>query len=59
MDYRHSFLNSNAIITCTGSVELVSHAMLQSSCNVDISWYPFDQQECTMRFASWTYDATK
>ncbi|XP_064088060.1 neuronal acetylcholine receptor subunit alpha-7-like [Macrobrachium nipponense] len=52
-------MRTNAMIRHTGEVELVSHVMFQSTCDVDISWYPFDRQECKMHFASWTYDVTK
>ena len=30
-----------------------------SSCSIDIKWFPFDDQYCTMKFGSWTYDGTK
>ena len=31
----------------------------QSSCTIQIRWFPFDDQECPLKFGSWTYDATK
>ncbi|XP_042894185.1 acetylcholine receptor subunit alpha-type unc-38-like [Penaeus japonicus] len=58
-NYQNGIINTNAIISYTGEVELVSHVMFQSTCNVDIEWYPFDQQDCKLHFASWTYDMTK
>ncbi|XP_037803553.1 acetylcholine receptor subunit alpha-1-A-like [Penaeus monodon] len=58
-NYRNGIINTNAIISYTGEVELVSHVMFQSTCEVDIEWYPFDQQDCKLHFASWTYDMTK
>ena len=30
-----------------------------SSCAIDIKWFPFDDQFCTMKFGSWTYDGSK
>jgi len=30
-----------------------------SACSIDIQWFPFDDQKCTMKFGSWTYDGTK
>ena len=30
-----------------------------SSCAINIRWFPFDDQKCTMKFGSWTYDGTK
>ncbi|CAG2179758.1 unnamed protein product, partial [Oppiella nova] len=34
-------------------------AIYKSSCNIDINYFPFDQQECFMKFGSWTYDGDK
>lgn len=28
----------------------------RSSCLIDISFFPFDEQECKMKFGTWTYD---
>ncbi|XP_066940294.1 neuronal acetylcholine receptor subunit alpha-2-like [Macrobrachium rosenbergii] len=58
-NYRLGMIATNAIISYTGEVELIFHAIFQSTCDIDISWYPFDQQDCKMHFASWTYDSTK
>jgi len=27
-----------------------------STCKIDITWFPFDEQRCDMKFGSWTYD---
>ena len=27
-----------------------------STCSIDISWFPFDDQKCDMKFGSWTHD---
>ena len=32
--------------------------MFASTCRIDISWFPFDDQQCQMKFGSWTYDVT-
>ncbi|XP_071532450.1 neuronal acetylcholine receptor subunit alpha-3-like [Panulirus ornatus] len=58
-DYESSFMNTNAIITHLGEVELASHAVLTSVCIMDVQWYPFDQQTCKMTFASWSHDNTR
>ncbi|XP_069937061.1 neuronal acetylcholine receptor subunit beta-4-like, partial [Cherax quadricarinatus] len=58
-NYEASVLNTNAIITHQGEVELLSHAILTTVCLMDVQWYPFDQQTCRLTFASWTYDNTK
>ena len=30
-----------------------------SSCPIDITWFPFDDQNCEMKFGSWTYNGFK
>ena len=27
-----------------------------STCKIDITWFPFDDQQCKMKFGSWSYD---
>ena len=29
---------------------------LQSSCTIDVTYFPFDQQTCIMKFGSWTFN---
>ena len=55
-DYEAGLLSTNVIIEHDGSIELVIHALFRSVCNMDVEWYPFDQQVCKLQFASWTYD---
>lgn len=30
--------------------------MFKSTCQIDIAWFPFDEQKCDLKFGSWTYD---
>ena len=30
-----------------------------STCKIDITWFPFDDQNCEMKFGSWTYNGFK
>ena len=32
---------------------------MKSTCKIDITWFPFDEQSCAMKFGSWTYDGFK
>ena len=48
--------STNAIVTSAGNVTWLSSAIFKSSCEINVEFFPFDEQACTMKFASWTYD---
>jgi hypothetical protein len=33
--------------------------MLRSKCKINVRYFPFDKQNCTMKFGSWTYDGNR
>ncbi|XP_022686252.1 acetylcholine receptor subunit beta-like 1 [Varroa jacobsoni] len=47
---------SNILIYPTGQIMWVPPAIYQSSCTIDVTYFPFDQQKCVMKFGSWTYN---
>ncbi|RUS74599.1 hypothetical protein EGW08_017641 [Elysia chlorotica] len=49
-------LSSNMIVTQDGNVTWFSMFIFRSSCSINVRYFPFDAQNCTMHFASWSYD---
>lgn len=56
--YEVSFY-SNAVISYDGSIFWLPPAIYKSACKIEVKHFPFDQQNCTMKFRSWTYDRTE
>jgi len=48
-----------AVVTYEGDVLWLPAAIFRSTCSVDILYFPFDIQICTLKFGSWTYDGWK
>uniref|UniRef100_A0A3Q4I0N6 Cholinergic receptor, nicotinic, alpha 4b n=1 Tax=Neolamprologus brichardi TaxID=32507 RepID=A0A3Q4I0N6_NEOBR len=42
-----------------GQIKWMPPAIYKSSCSIDVTFFPFDQQSCKMKFGSWTYDRAK
>ena len=47
------------VVTDTGSCTYIPPGIFKSTCQIDITWFPFDDQNCDMKFGSWTYDGFK
>lgn len=43
------------IVTSDGSVTWLPQAVFKSQCDIDVHTFPFDKQNCTLKFSSWTY----
>ena len=54
--YESHLTSTNGIVTNDGNVTWLSSAIFKSSCEINVEFFPFDEQSCTMKFASWTYD---
>lgn len=49
-------LSTKATLYNSGRVEWKPPAIYHSSCEMDVEYFPFDEQTCVMKFGSWTYD---
>uniref|UniRef100_A0AC35TQ02 Neur_chan_LBD domain-containing protein n=1 Tax=Rhabditophanes sp. KR3021 TaxID=114890 RepID=A0AC35TQ02_9BILA len=45
----------NCVVNFKGEVLFVPPAIFKSSCMIDVEFFPFDEQLCTLLFGSWTY----
>ncbi|XP_075959993.1 neuronal acetylcholine receptor subunit non-alpha-3-like [Anarhichas minor] len=49
-------LMTKAIVKFNGVITWTPPASYKSACTMDVTFFPFDRQNCTMKFGSWTYD---
>ncbi|XP_007890206.2 neuronal acetylcholine receptor subunit beta-4 [Callorhinchus milii] len=52
-------LYTNAIVYNNGDIFWLPPAIYKSACKIEVKHFPFDQQNCTLKFRSWTYDHTE
>ena len=50
---------TNVVVTSSGLCKYIPPGMFKSTCKIDITWFPFDDQSCEMKFGSWTYNGFK
>lgn len=46
---------TKAVLHHTGKVFWNPPAIFKSSCEIDVRYFPYDQQTCFMKFGSWSY----
>ncbi|XP_015283795.1 PREDICTED: neuronal acetylcholine receptor subunit alpha-10 [Gekko japonicus] len=52
-------METNVMIRHDGQIRWDSPAITKSSCKVDVSYFPFDGQQCRLTFGSWTYNGNQ
>ncbi|KAL3107326.1 hypothetical protein niasHT_017409 [Heterodera trifolii] len=48
-------IDTKATLHPNGRVVWEPPAIYKSLCQIDIQWFPFDEQNCLLKFGSWTY----
>uniref|UniRef100_A0A1I8AVN7 Neur_chan_LBD domain-containing protein n=1 Tax=Steinernema glaseri TaxID=37863 RepID=A0A1I8AVN7_9BILA len=49
----------NFVVQYTGEVLMAPPGIVKFSCDIDITWFPFDEQICYLKYGSWTYPGSK
>uniref|UniRef100_A0A8C9SDM7 Cholinergic receptor nicotinic alpha 9 subunit n=1 Tax=Scleropages formosus TaxID=113540 RepID=A0A8C9SDM7_SCLFO len=52
-------VDTNVVLRYNGEITWDSPAITKSSCVVDVSYFPFDSQQCNLTFGSWTYNGNQ
>lgn len=50
---------TNVVVSHEGGCLYVPPGIFKSTCKIDITWFPFDDQKCDLKFGSWTYSGWK
>lgn len=43
------------IISYDGNITWIPQGIYMSTCDIDVTTFPFDKQNCSLKFGSWTY----
>ncbi|EFO97279.1 CRE-LGC-4 protein [Caenorhabditis remanei] len=58
-EYYASLVSTDVMVTSDGNVTWLFSALFRSSCPIRVRYYPFDDQQCDLKFASWSHDITE
>lgn len=48
-----STYQTNVVVRSNGSCSYLPPGIFKSTCKIDITWFPFDDQKCELKFGSW------
>ncbi|VDM55877.1 unnamed protein product [Angiostrongylus costaricensis] len=49
----------NFVVSSNGDVLLAPPGIVKVSCELSMTWFPFDEQICFIKYGSWTYTGSK
>ncbi|KAL6734642.1 hypothetical protein Aduo_005160 [Ancylostoma duodenale] len=49
----------NFVVSWNGDVLLAPPGIVKFSCDLSMTWFPFDEQMCFLKYGSWTYTGSK
>ncbi|MPC89453.1 Acetylcholine receptor subunit alpha-L1 [Portunus trituberculatus] len=55
-DYTRGYMQSKAMVGHQGKVFWPPPTKFRSTCPVDVTYFPFDDQTCILKLGSWIYD---
>ncbi|KAK3730838.1 hypothetical protein QZH41_009948, partial [Actinostola sp. cb2023] len=55
---RYTF-KANVALGYDGKCTWLNPAIFKSICSVDVTYFPFDEQQCKLKFGSWSFDISK
>ncbi|KAL6072047.1 hypothetical protein STEG23_002096, partial [Scotinomys teguina] len=47
--------HTNVLVNASGHCQYLPPGIFKSSCYIDVRWFPFDVQQCKLKFGSWSY----
>lgn len=51
--------NTFLVVYSSGSITWIPPRILTTTCKTDLTFFPFDEQECKIKMGSWTYNGFK
>ncbi|GMR32567.1 hypothetical protein PMAYCL1PPCAC_02762, partial [Pristionchus mayeri] len=58
-EYHASLVSTDIQVKNDGNITWLFSAIFKSSCRIQVRYYPFDDQTCDLKFASWSHDGSE